>query len=167
MHSRLVGAYLKLGSEEQRGRFLPKCIAGETILAIGMTGPSAGSDLSSMRTYAKDTFDEALFSDATAARADLFALCRRISVEPTSPTDGSAVTIRLRDGRELARTVDVAIPVRDLPAQQEKLERKFRDLARNGLVPCAVDEIVETCRTLDREPDLTRLLRACSVAVRA
>ena len=115
----------------------------------------------------EDTFDEALFSDATAARADLIALCQRITVEPTSPTAGSTVTVQTTDGRRLSHTVDVAIPVRDLPSQQDKLERKFRHLGRKGCVPGAVDEIVETCRNLDREPDLGRLLGACARAVEA
>jgi len=115
----------------------------------------------------EDTFDEAVFSDATAARGDLVELCRRISVEPTSPSAGSVVTLKLKDGRVLSRTVDVAIPERDLAAQQEKLEHKFRHLARSGLDPDAVDEIVETCRSLDSEPDLGRLLRACWDAISA
>jgi 2-methylcitrate dehydratase PrpD len=114
-----------------------------------------------------DTFDDAVFCDATAARTDLVELCRRVSVEATSPTAGSAVTLNLKDGRTLSRTVDVAVPERDLAAQQGKLEHKFRYLARHGLDPKAVEEIVETCRNLDREPDLNRLLRACSEAIGA
>ncbi len=53
LHSRIVGPYLnELGTEEQRRRFLPKCISGECILAIAMTEPGVGSDLSGMRTRA-------------------------------------------------------------------------------------------------------------------
>ncbi|NNC73047.1 MAG: acyl-CoA dehydrogenase, partial [Sphingomonadaceae bacterium] len=55
LHSRLVGPYFKnFGTEEQRERFLPECVSGETILAVAMTEPGAGSDLSGMRTSAKD-----------------------------------------------------------------------------------------------------------------
>lgn len=58
LHSRLVGPYLgKFGTEEQKNRFLPGCVKGETILAVAMTEPGAGSDLSSIRTYAKDAGD--------------------------------------------------------------------------------------------------------------
>ena len=58
LHSRLVGPYLqRFGSEEQRQRFLPGCVSGETILAVAMTEPDAGSDLSGMRAYAKDMGD--------------------------------------------------------------------------------------------------------------
>lgn len=58
LHSRLVGPYLqRFGSEEQRERFLPKCVSGESILAVAMTEPGAGSDLASMRSTAKDMGD--------------------------------------------------------------------------------------------------------------
>ncbi|MEP1144218.1 MAG: acyl-CoA dehydrogenase family protein [Henriciella sp.] len=55
LHSRLVGPYFKnIGNEEQRERFLPKCVTGESILAVAMTEPGAGSDLSGMKSQAKD-----------------------------------------------------------------------------------------------------------------
>lgn len=53
LHSRLVGPYFtRFGSEEQCARFLPGCVSGDTILAIAMTEPDAGSDLAGMRTTA-------------------------------------------------------------------------------------------------------------------
>ena len=53
LHSRLVGPYFtRFGNEEQCQRFLPKCVSGETILAIAMTEPDAGSDLAGMRSTA-------------------------------------------------------------------------------------------------------------------
>lgn len=58
LHSRLVGTYFeRFGTEEQKQRFLPKCATGETILAIAMTEPGAGSDLAGMRTTAVDAGD--------------------------------------------------------------------------------------------------------------
>ncbi len=59
LHSRLVGPYFtRFGNEEQCQRFLPKCVSGETILAIAMTEPDAGSDLAGMRTTAVKDGDE-------------------------------------------------------------------------------------------------------------
>lgn len=53
LHSRLVAPYFKhFGTEEQRQRFLPAFISGESILAIAMTEPDAGSDLAGMRATA-------------------------------------------------------------------------------------------------------------------
>ncbi|MBC7983700.1 MAG: acyl-CoA dehydrogenase family protein, partial [Candidatus Obscuribacterales bacterium] len=58
LHSRLVGPYIgQLGTEEQKARFLPKCIKGETILGIAMTEPGTGSDLAGMKTRAEDKGD--------------------------------------------------------------------------------------------------------------
>ena len=54
LHSRLVGPYFEhYGSEEQKQRFMPDFVAGKKILAIAMTEPDAGSDLSGMRTTVK------------------------------------------------------------------------------------------------------------------
>ena len=53
LHSRLVGPYIdRFGNEEQKKRLLPGMISGEIILAIAMTEPDAGSDLSSMKSRA-------------------------------------------------------------------------------------------------------------------
>ncbi len=53
LHSRLVGPYIgDLGSEELKVRLLPKCISGETILAIAMTESHAGSDLAGIKSRA-------------------------------------------------------------------------------------------------------------------
>ena len=58
LHSRLVGPYFKsFGTDEQCQRILPKCVSGESILAIAMTEPDFGSDLSSMRTSVRDEGD--------------------------------------------------------------------------------------------------------------
>ncbi len=107
-----------------------------------------------------DTFDEALFSDAAARRPDLVALRQRVTVEPTARGPGSTVHVRLKDGHELSSTVDVAIPERDLPVQQARLERKFRKLARHALEPEGAERLIDICRGLESEPNLDRLMVA-------
>lgn len=63
LHSRLVGPYFQnIGNEEQRQRFLPKAVSGESILAVAMTEPGAGSDLSGMRTTVRDQGDHMVLS---------------------------------------------------------------------------------------------------------
>ncbi|MCK5324951.1 MAG: acyl-CoA dehydrogenase family protein [Woeseiaceae bacterium] len=58
LHSRLVGPYIDtFGTEEQKQRWLPKCVTGEHILAIAMTEPGTGSDLAAIRTRAEDKGD--------------------------------------------------------------------------------------------------------------
>jgi len=109
----------------------------------------------------EDTFDERLFSDATARRPDLVALRERVTIDPTRAGRGCVVTVRLKDGRELARTGDVSQPLRDLDAQQAKLERKFRHLATPTLGEAGVEQAIGLCRTLDRQPDLLALIGLC------
>ena len=63
LHSRLVGPYIgALGTEEQKMRWLPKCVSGENILAVAMTEPGAGSDVSGIRTKAEDKGDHYLLN---------------------------------------------------------------------------------------------------------
>ena len=109
----------------------------------------------------EDTFEETLFSDATATRSDLVALRRRVSVIPDAGGPGSTVEIELKDGRVLAETVDVARPVRDLGAQQAQIERKFRHLAEPAVGPAAVAQIIKICRNLEATPDVCGLLALC------
>ncbi len=59
LHSRLVGPYFEhYGTEDQRQRFLPGFVSGESILAIAMTEPDAGSDLAGMRSAARRDGDD-------------------------------------------------------------------------------------------------------------
>jgi acyl-CoA dehydrogenase len=53
LHSDIIAPYIQAyGNEEQKREWLPKAVSGETILAIGMTEPSAGSDLQAIQTRA-------------------------------------------------------------------------------------------------------------------
>ena len=63
LHNRLVGPYIgELGNDEQKARWLPKCVSGENILAIAMTEPGTGSDLSAIRSKAEDKGDHYLLN---------------------------------------------------------------------------------------------------------
>jgi 2-methylcitrate dehydratase PrpD len=109
----------------------------------------------------EDTFQEALFSDATANRPDLVALRERVTIDPTQVGRGCVVTVRTTDGRTLARTGDVSQPLRDLEAQQAKLERKFRHLAGPALTEARADEVIGLCGRLETLPSLAPLIEAC------
>ena len=53
LHNDIVVPYLEsFGTEEQKQRWLPKCVSGETITAIAMTEPGTGSDLANIKTTA-------------------------------------------------------------------------------------------------------------------
>jgi alkylation response protein AidB-like acyl-CoA dehydrogenase len=58
VHTDIIVPYLSsLGTAEQKQRWLPGCVRGETITAIAMTEPGAGSDLQGIRTTAVDKGD--------------------------------------------------------------------------------------------------------------
>jgi acyl-CoA dehydrogenase len=53
LHSDIVVPYIdSYGSEKQKQKYLHSCVKGETIVAVAMTEPDAGSDLASMETTA-------------------------------------------------------------------------------------------------------------------
>lgn len=87
LHSRLVAPYIgTFGTEEQKRRWLPKCVTGESILAIAMTEPGAGSDLSGMRTKAEDKGDHYLLNGSktfisNGILADLVIVAARTNPE--------------------------------------------------------------------------------------
>ncbi|PFP24558.1 acyl-CoA dehydrogenase [Bacillus sp. AFS073361] len=54
LHNDIVVPYItSYGTEEQKQRWLPKCVTGEVITAIAMTEPGTGSDLANIKTSAK------------------------------------------------------------------------------------------------------------------
>jgi alkylation response protein AidB-like acyl-CoA dehydrogenase len=73
---------LAYGSEEQKKKWLPRMVTGETITAIAMTEPGAGSDLQGMKTIArKDGNGWRLSGSKTyitnGQAADLVIVCAR------------------------------------------------------------------------------------------
>ena len=63
LHSMIVAPYIdRLGSEEQKQRWLAPAVSGEKILAIAMTEPNAGSDLAGIKSRAVDQGDHWLLN---------------------------------------------------------------------------------------------------------
>ncbi len=59
VHSDMVATYIAtFGTDEQKSKWLPKMASGEVIGALGLTEPSAGSDLKGIRTRAVREGDE-------------------------------------------------------------------------------------------------------------
>ena len=85
LHSRLVAPYLEtFGTDEQKKRWLPKCVSGENVLALAMTEPGAGSDVAGIRTRAEDKGDHYLLNGSktfisNGILADLVIVAARTS----------------------------------------------------------------------------------------
>ncbi len=63
LHSDVVVPYITaFGSEELKHRYLPGCVSGETITALAMTEPQAGSDLAALRSTAVEDGDEVVLN---------------------------------------------------------------------------------------------------------
>ncbi len=110
LHSRLVAPYIgELGTEEQKERWLPKCVSGESILAIAMTEPGAGSDVAGIRTRAEDKGDHWLLNGSktyisNGINADLVLVAAR-SVPEQSHGLGLFVVERGMEGFERGRNL--------------------------------------------------------------
>jgi acyl-CoA dehydrogenase len=90
VHSDIIAPYIaRIGSEEQKQKWLPKTCTGEAILAIGMTEPGTGSDLKAIRTTALRDGDEYVINGSktfisNGLNADLIVV-----VCKTDPSAGS------------------------------------------------------------------------------
>lgn len=63
LHNDVIAPYiLEFADEEQKKRWLPGCVSGDHILAIGMTEPNTGSDLGAIKTTAEDKGDHFLLN---------------------------------------------------------------------------------------------------------
>ncbi|MDX6356817.1 MAG: acyl-CoA dehydrogenase [Streptomyces sp.] len=133
-------------SEEQKKRWLPGFVSGETMFAIAMTEPGTGSDLAGMKTTAKLSADGTHYVLNGAktfitggVHADRVIVCARTA--PASPEDRRAgisllvvdtksegytvgrkldkLGLRTSDTAELAFS-DVRVPVEDLLGEEGK-----------------------------------------------
>ncbi|SEA10772.1 acyl-CoA dehydrogenase family protein [Microbulbifer marinus] len=90
LHSDIAVPYIvNYGSEEQKQKYLPKCISGEIITAIAMTEPGTGSDLQNVRTTAIKNGDHYVLNGSktfitNGQMADLV-----IVVAKTNPDEGA------------------------------------------------------------------------------
>jgi acyl-CoA dehydrogenase len=83
LHSNVVVPYITaFATEEQKSRYLPRCISGECITAIAMSEPQAGSDLAAIRTTAVEEGDDFVLNGqktfiSNGINGDLFVVAAR------------------------------------------------------------------------------------------
>lgn len=96
-----MGTVLKHGSEEQKRKYLPKVASGELRLqAFGVTEPTAGTDTTRIRTFARKEGDHYVVNGqkiwiSRAEHSDLMVLlCRTTPREDCEkPSDGMSVLL--------------------------------------------------------------------------
>ncbi|HET7350230.1 MAG TPA: acyl-CoA dehydrogenase family protein [Marmoricola sp.] len=112
VHSDIIVPYITtLGTDEQKARWLPGCVSGETITAIAMTEPGAGSDLQGVRTTAVDKGDHYVLNGSktfisNGINADLVIVVARTDPEAGHKGISLLVVERGMEGFERGRNLD-------------------------------------------------------------
>lgn len=114
LHNDIVAPYLmRLASEEQKQRWLPGFCSGETITAIAMTEPGAGSDLQGIRTTATRDGDHYVLNGqktfiSNGIMSDLVIVVARTDPNPEAGHQGISLLVveRGMEGFERGRNLD-------------------------------------------------------------
>ena len=99
LHSAVILPYIvEYGTEAQKCRYLPSAVAGETIFAIAMTEPSAGSDLQGMKTTAvRDGDDFVINGQKTFISNGLLASTVIVAAKTNSSAGAKGISLFLVD----------------------------------------------------------------------
>ncbi|MFV8165258.1 acyl-CoA dehydrogenase family protein [Mycobacterium sp. 134] len=112
LHNDVVAPYLlRLGTDEQKHRWLPGFCSGQLITAIAMTEPNTGSDLQGIKTRAVQVGDEWVLNGTktfitNGIHADLVIVVAQ--TDPEMGTQGFSLLVveRGMDGFERGRKLD-------------------------------------------------------------
>lgn len=112
---------LHYGSDEQKAQWLPRLISGESVVALGLSEPGAGSDLKSMATRARRVGDHYVVNGAktfisNGAAADLVILA--VKTDPDAGRRGISLLL-----------VDTSTPGFQRGRKLDKLGLAAQDLA--------------------------------------
>ncbi len=107
VHSDMVATYVeRFGSEAQKQRLLPGMVSGEIIGALGITEPSAGSDVRGIRTTVRRDGDELVISGQKTYISN-GQLCDFVMLacksDPSRPRDAISLVIVETDRPGFAR----------------------------------------------------------------
>lgn len=83
VHTDMASPYLRLGTEDQKRKYLPEIIKGEKICAIAVTEPSGGSDVAGIHTYARRNGSYYILNGSkifitNGANADVYVVAARV-----------------------------------------------------------------------------------------
>ncbi|WP_423801086.1 acyl-CoA dehydrogenase family protein [Neobacillus sp. SAB-20_R2A] len=109
LHSDIVVPYITAyGTEEQKQRWLPKCVTGEIITAIAMTEPGTGSDLANIKTTAKLDGDHYIVNGqktfiTNGIQADLIVVAVKTDLQAVPKHKGVSLLVIERDAPGFSR----------------------------------------------------------------
>jgi long-chain-acyl-CoA dehydrogenase len=112
VHSDVCCGYLmSYGTPEQKARWLPEMVRGETVCAIAMTEPGTGSDLQGIRTRAVRQGDEYVVTGqktfiSNGQMCDLVIVVCRTGTEPDSKGMSLILVETAREGFRRGRNLE-------------------------------------------------------------
>ena len=121
LHSSLCAPYLDtFGNEAQKDRWMPDIVAGNTIMAVAMTEPGAGSDLAGMRTHAEKKDDHWLLNGSKIYISNGILADLIIVAAKTNPENKHAMTLFM---------IEAGMPGFERGRNLKKLGMKSQDTA--------------------------------------
>ncbi len=133
LHSDICAPYIaSYGSAEQKRRWLPGCASGETILAIAMTEPNAGSDLGGIQTTARRDGDSYVLNGqktfiSNGQLCDLVIVVAKTDVDADPPYTGMSLLV-----------VEDGTPGFEKGRNLEKIGLKAQDTSEMSFSDCVV-----------------------------
>ena len=130
----VMGTLLRHGSEEQKRRHLPKIASGELRLqAFGVTEPEAGTDTTSIKTFARKEGDRYLISGrkiyiSRVQHSDMMLLLARTTPREEVERKSEGLSVFLVDLREAVGS-GLTVKPRRVMLNNETNELVFEDLA--------------------------------------
>ncbi|MCA1056694.1 acyl-CoA dehydrogenase family protein [Rossellomorea aquimaris] len=115
LHNDIVVPYInEYGTDEQKQRWLPSCATGETITAIAMTEPGAGSDLAAIKTTARSEGEHYILDGqktfiTNGIQCDLVIVACKTDIDASPPHKGISLlavetdTVGFSRGRKLEK----------------------------------------------------------------
>ncbi|MBV7506274.1 acyl-CoA dehydrogenase family protein [Bacillus sp. sid0103] len=109
LHNDIVVPYItSYGTEEQKQRWLPKCVTGDIITAIAMTEPGTGSDLANIKTTAKLDGDHYIVNGqktfiTNGIQSDLIVVAVKTDINAVPKHKGVSLLVIERDAPGFSR----------------------------------------------------------------
>jgi acyl-CoA dehydrogenase len=109
LHNDIVVPYITAyGTEEQKQRWLPRCVTGDIITAIAMTEPGTGSDLANIKTTARLEGDHYIVNGqktfiTNGIQSDLIVVAVKTSLNAVPKHKGVSLLVIERDAPGFSR----------------------------------------------------------------
>jgi len=133
LHSDIVVPYIySYGTEEQKRKWLPGCVTGDTITAVAMTEPGTGSDLAAIRTTAVKDGDTYVINGqktfiSNGLNCDLVIVAARTDTGSSSPYESMSLIV-----------VEDGTPGFEKGRRLEKIGLHSQDTSEMAFVDCRV-----------------------------